>query len=652
MPWTIGISLGIGILVLLNQLQIPFILYYNQTTQTVLISPSCDQYLFLISSICLPITLALTSRRLSRLGLIGILALWIAGLFMTILGETYGIPALYLTVVCAAVLNVSKSYARGPAIKNMLIGTLALPLLVESSALFYWISSAINPQVQVGLPSEQLELGLTFALFPLTALMLLLLLFSWLWVPVIKRILPELIPSSNRGDSNIRGWNARSLAASLDLFAVLAILLFFYPYFAGQTWIVGVDSVIKYLTPLKDLSGMPPIQAFSSSYTHGLYLLFLYLAESASGMSSFTVVKYAPLILAFTGASVVFLAVQRGWGNFELSILSSLCTLLWLPTTIGIYAGIQANWLAFVLWMLFLSFYFLRQEWNAIHFLFQGLVSLAIFLLHPWTWGVFLASLGLTALISSRNKQRKRCVQGLVAATIIALPVGLTAYLFLPGLGQDFGYTMQLYSFFFYHPTMMLSFGGPLIQMIYEWGPFLSPILLLICVVGAFGLSGGGIARNYLFAWVVVWCVGSIMVAPMGYNSTNPTVGETLLWRMLYVSPLPILLALGIQRCIDFSRSFEAFIGTGGAGRLQHIPFITLVILCGAGLFVFSDPLVRLAIVIAEVASLAFFSKRFSKYQAVRVLVASLLILVLINAAYRSLYPLLLDPHNLIGAAT
>src|SRR5208282_6150432 len=114
---------------------------------------------------------------------------------------------------------------------------------------------------------------------------------------------------------------------------------------------------------------------------------------------------------------------------------------------------------------------------------------------------------------------------------------------------------------------------------------FLSPILLLICVVGAFGLSGGGIARNYLFAWVVVWCVGSIMVAPMGYNSTNPAIGETLLWRMLYVSPLPILLALGIQRCIDLSRSFEAFIGTGGAGRLLHLPFISLVILCGAGLF-------------------------------------------------------------------
>src|SRR5208282_2143889 len=107
--WLTGLSLGIGLLVLLNQLQIPFYLYYPRTTNTVLFSASLDLYLFLISSTCVPGTFALLSRKLPRSGLIGILAIWAIALTLALVGESYGVAILYVTVVYAAIVKMLKS---------------------------------------------------------------------------------------------------------------------------------------------------------------------------------------------------------------------------------------------------------------------------------------------------------------------------------------------------------------------------------------------------------------------------------------------------------------------------------------------------------------------------------------------------------------
>jgi uncharacterized protein YhhL (DUF1145 family) len=43
------LSIAIGLLVLLHQIQIPFFLYYPNTTDTVLISEPLDRYIFFIT---------------------------------------------------------------------------------------------------------------------------------------------------------------------------------------------------------------------------------------------------------------------------------------------------------------------------------------------------------------------------------------------------------------------------------------------------------------------------------------------------------------------------------------------------------------------------------------------------------------------------
>jgi hypothetical protein len=491
---------------------------------------------------------------------------------------------------------------------------------------------------------------------------MILLLFSWLWIPLaMKYFLYQQTPmtqaNSKRSLNATFGyeenrWNRRVVIAAIDLFAILSILIYVYPYLAGQTWIVGVDSYIRYVDPVKSLVGQPTSKAILTSSRHGLYLVILYLIQQATGFSSFWIVRFAPFLLAFASASAVFLMIRQAGWRIELAIISAACAILWLPTTLGIYAGIQANWLVFILWMLFLALNFRSTKWSLIVFLSQSLISTAIFLIHPWTWGVFFATLVASALISARSKWRKNCVTAVISAILVTIPLGIAAYQFSPGMQNDIGNTLSLYSFFFYNPTYsLLTFQGALTEVLNNWSSFFPPILLLICLVGAYSLSSRqGVAKNYILGWTAIWCLGAFLVAPIGFLPMNPAASETQLWRIMYASPLPFLLAMGLEKCVELSKKLDSLKGTVPVSRQQPILISILFIVFSTTLFAFQDPFARAAIVLVAVAIVLLLSIRFPQYQAVRILVISFLILVIVNSAYRSLYPLLLNPHNLFGS--
>jgi hypothetical protein len=636
-----------GLLVVLNQLQIPFYLYYPRVTHTVLLSDAYDLYFFLVSSFCVPATFTLLRRKLSRPWLTGAVAIWAVALVLTILGQWYGALLLYATVISAAILSVLKDDWRRHAAAELSTCALAIFVMIETSSLYYWIGASLNPHGQAGLLAQELELNLTFFLFPIEILVMLLLLLSWVpltyqsWRPRKGALLVHYEAT--------RKWSLRLLAVALDLFAIVAMLVFFYPYLAGQTWIVGVDSYWRYLNPLTAFAGLAPSQVFATSVTHGFYVALLYLIELATGSSAFSVVKFAPLVLAFATASAVFLALIRGGWKFELAFLSAICTLLWFPTTLGIYAGLQSNWLAYLLWMLFLSLYLQTKNWNAITFLLQGIISLAILVVHPWTWGVFIVSLLLTVLVSWRTAWKTRSVQGALASLIITLPVSAGAYQIFPSLRSDWMSAIGLYTLPLIQPSSLLTFGDAMTELFLNWTPFLPPILLVICLVGVYCLSKQeGVVRNYLVGWIIAWCIGSILVAPTGFNPTNVGLSETGLWRMLYVSPLPILLALGIHKGLGIFNRLQESDSFRPWSRNAFLVSVVLIV-ASAVLFISEEPAARLITVGAVVALFAVLMMRFPTHPTARFLIATVLVMLLVNAALRSLYPLLLDPHSLFG---
>jgi hypothetical protein len=647
--WATGISLGIGLLVLLNQLQIPYYLYYPRTTQTILISASYDYYVFLISTISVPWTFALSWKRISTPVSIGTLAVWAVSIALAILNQPIAIPILYAVVIGAAALNVLRSEARRIALTEILPSTLSIFALVEWPALFYWISAALNPQTRVGGLSEQLEANLTFSPYPLAIPIMLLLLFSWLWVPLIPRLPRFRSHLIVRYQPSPKKPGLRTIVAALDLFAIISIIVFFYPYLAGQQWAVGEDTFWRYIQPLNSLVGLTPSQALNTSASHGVYVLFLYLIQSATGLSSVSIVKYAPLVLAFCTATAVFFAATRGGWNFQLALLTSISTLLWMPTTLGIFVAIQANWVALLIWITFLAIYFTNSEPKIMTYIILAILSLIILLVHPWTWGVFATTLLLTAILSRRSTWSRHCARTLVAALILALPVGVAAYLFSPSLRIDFLGTIQLYISAPVNPISLLTFGDALTNMFVTLGPVLSPTILLLTLVGAYALSRRrGLTSNYLIAWVAAWCVGSILVAPSGFNLATPGLGETGLWRMLYVSPLPFLLALGMEKIISVARQ-PITPESSNSILFRIVPMLSMAPFAatGAGLFVIWDPNLRLLLVAAALVMALFLFVSLRKYRSLDILIISVLALLLLNAAFRTLFPLALDPHNI-----
>jgi hypothetical protein len=647
--WVAGISLGLGLLVLLNQLQIPYYLYYPRTTQTMLISSSYDYYVFLISTISVPWTFAVYWKRFSTPVSIGIVAIWAVSIALAILNQPTGLPILYAVVICAAALNVLRSEDRRVALTEILPSALSILVLVEWSALFYWVSAAINPQARVVILSQQLEANLTFFLYPLAIPIMLLLLFSWVWVPLIPRLPRFRSHLLVRYQPSPQKLVRRTIVAALDLFAIIAIIVFFYTYLAGQTWTVGEDSFWRYIQPLNSLVGLTPSQALNTSASHGAYVLFLYLIQSATGLSSVSIVKYAPLVLAFCTATAVFFVALRGGWTFQLAILASISTLLWMPTILGIYVAIQANWLALIVWMAFLAIYFAKSEPKIMTYIILSILSLIILLVHPWTWGVFATTLLFTAILSRQSLWSSHCVRTLVASLILALPAGIAGYLLFPSLRSDFLNTLQLYVSAPVNPVSLLTFGGALTNMFATLGPILSPAILLVCVVGAYALSRRrGITANYLIAWLAAWCIGSILVAPSGFNPSNPGLGESGLWRMLYVSPLPFLLALGMEKCISITKQ-PITTESSKSILFRVVPLLSMApfVATGAGLFVIWDPNVRLLLVAAALIMALFLVVSLPKYRILDVLFVSVLALLLFNAAFRSLFPLVLDPHNI-----
>lgn len=71
------------------------------------------------------------------------------------------------------------------------------------------------------------------------------------------------------------------------------------------------------------------------------------------------------------------------------------------------------------------------------------------------------------------------------------------------------------------------------------------------------------------------------------------------------------------------------------------------IVLCSILLVASSSPITRLAGVLAVLLVTTLLTRFIPTHQAARILIATVVVLLILNVAFRSLYPLLLDPHNL-----
>ena len=551
----------------------------------------------------------------------------------------------------------------------------------------FWILCAFNPMSTLGKEKALLELQLSYLANQLVPVLYLAFLFSWIWTPILfltinrsgkrrfrerffqlRSIVHDFSTSQNGSLSGGTKVKRHTIGSRIILLSSLLIGIFFayYPYFHGPSWLVGTDTYWRYLDPLQKTIESENSWRAAFQERHPAYLLILLGLKTITSSSSFLVVKFMPMFSILLLALATFWLVKISTNNEYLGAIASVFSVLSITTTEGIYTGILANWFTLVLWALFFVFLFkasnneiFREKSRKVqlmYFSILAVLSLGIFFVHPWTWGVFMAVficyMGLTFL-RDRSVDWKTGVMGI---SILLLNIGsaiLSVFLLSKVQGWRLVEALSTYEWSFQHPESLFQFGDVLNFIVKVWSAFLSPLFFFLAVVGmVFVTTRRGKIGNLVISWTAVASVGSILAAPLGYSSDFPT--HTELIRMLFITPFQIPAAIGLCSILNVIKQSLSHSGDGKSTRriasshllalaflMSHYAILSQLFLTGhLALGLISMLVLNFAVVTVLViyfkGSLQVFATS---------LIVMIVVLSLVNFCFNGLSSLLTDPR-------
>lgn len=158
-----------------------------------------------------------------------------------------------------------------------------------------------------------------------------------------------------------------------------------------------------YVRNLRPIGGVLDVVQFLRG-DRGFFLLLLSLIGTVTGVSAEDVVRFAPAMLSVLLALSSFFLVREGTGRLWVSSFAALLSVVSAQTTLGMYAGIIANWFAlsivnFTFAMVIRSIR-LRSPLTAVG---SVVLSLALLAGYVYAWVVTVAELllGLVGLIAA-----------------------------------------------------------------------------------------------------------------------------------------------------------------------------------------------------------------------------------------------------------
>src|SRR5205809_5311275 len=216
----------------------------------------------------------------------------------------------------------------------------------------------------------------------------------------------------------------------LGISLVVSVLIVFVPYrpdLNPTANLVGIDSP-TYVGWVGQMLALPLPAALRYSFVTGLdgsrplLLVLFYLAGSA-GVSPSQIIEYTPMLLAPLLSLSTYTFVRYGNGSARFAGLTALFSSVSFYSTVGLWGGYYANWLALVLVYLFLTslLVFSRSPSKAKYGSMYGL-SVALLFTHPWTW-VMITTVCLVFSITlwreTRNLVHLKSLTGIIATGII-----------------------------------------------------------------------------------------------------------------------------------------------------------------------------------------------------------------------------------------
>jgi hypothetical protein len=609
-----ALSMFFSWIVLINDLRVPFYLYYPRTVFLIYVSRPLDPVIWIVSSALVLILLAAGTQARSISIWLSVALLWLgivggAICVAEIVQGTETAAAVATLTGCAlgGIVSVRSENARmrKQFILVFILAVSVLLLPVELGSLSYYFLSAFHPGAGIGRPWEMLEMQLWYTAFPLIPFLYAAFLFSWIWAPLLVKIRwkSRVVGGSYATGITVGLSGSRVWLVVMACFVLLAAFLGYYPYFHSMAYpLVGTDIYWRNALPAERVLSSTSLLAAAAKERHPLVVLAIAVASKFSGLQVESLLRFAyiGLILAF-GLTIFALVFTAGHSKMLASV-SALVSTVSVSTTGGMYTGTIAEWIALIVWILSLTSlaigsHNLRRQLACVVGLTVG--SLAVLSLHPWTWLAMIVGLIAysTILLVIRPNGWLREISS-VMLVIFFNAAGLT--LSILALWKTQGWRVAN-AFYLVQESLGSKYFGLgsweiLVFFSQVWSQFLNPVLLGLSIPGAVVLARRRDRLSWIvLAWIVAACATNVLAAPMGYNPTSVTRGETQIFRAMFLTPFQIPAGLGL---VQLKSALEHRMG------------------------------------------------RSRRAEAVVCLAIALLFLAILNGAFRAIFPLLTDPHN------
>ena len=583
-----------SILLAANSLQLAYYLaYQRRVIEIVIFSSGQDFALWLGSLACLVILPQLFGYILrvkqSRSLAIVYLILLAAGsvYFLGLDGVSFGLAVLAGVTTLFICIWRSKdvlSIGRRRALLIYLVGFLLILLPVELGSSLAWIYNSFDAHYPFDhdprwiLPS--IEMQLFNVAYGVTPLLLLMLLFAWILIPILRASFlrfSRMIGFASSLDLRGSGEEKEMFSSGSVWFNLLAkygpkLLLFlslilsaylvYYPYFYEKR-LVGVDTARFYYPKLLEMTDWGSVRAILIGEARAPYLLLLFCLKNATGLDPLFIVKIGPALPAIFLAlsSYVFLRVMTK--DERLAAVGSILSVFSIHTTVGMFAGIFTNWLAMSEVMLFFAFFLkgseagFRSRWTAL----TVLMGFLLLFTHGWTWGVvmavavaylFLTSFRWRIDVARRLELKRESAFAAVVLAFCIVPV-LFVFFALRLMPSSVGAIAAVYSGYTeVLSSMSLSFLGNVWAVVvftityYVGGFFGNPLIYLLGFLGAFRfLRVEGCSSRVLFSWLALVSAASVLM------------DSWYQWRLLYLLPFQVFAVFGLQILVDIARSLS-----------------------------------------------------------------------------------------------
>jgi hypothetical protein len=532
-------------------------------------------------------------------------------------------------------------------VKSFFASLLGIGAIVEIWSLSHWIYEGVAPSVTFGSVGSDLEMNLAYAnswLFPAV--------FTAAWLSPIWVYTAYLVFSRLRATrpAPLETLASQQLRLGLnDLILTLAIVLTcvfvgFYTYFHDPPWLVGTDAYWIYNYPLQRVIGSGNVLAAAANEHQGPYLLILYGVHSLTGLSSFDIIKASPVVLATILSLVTYFGVANYRKSRTEAFMAAFFSATTFPTTVGVFASVDANWLALTATLLtvFVLVSLAGSSQKVVKAVLAALCGVFLLILHPWTWVVVALSLLLAGFIFAVGRRWKM----LGASWIVPLS-GLASGALVFFLGSEtvrgrFTDAMRILASPLTEQSLLLHPFDVIGIAMKVWASFLNPLLMILAIIGVLSLvrERGSSYKIYLLSWMLIAGLGTFFAVTL----------QTEIWRIWYVQPLWLLGGAGFTTLLGTHNASKP---TGTSG-FEAYKTAAIVIIAGIAVY-FLEPLLGAGVFYVAAVSpvLSNIGRRRASVQTVFATTLILFVSVFfLNHALRSLYPLILYPHTCRGVCS